>query len=243
MSRKLFNSKPLEYEGAITPCEIAILCGGAFLAILLVGFVVFNSTSRKEVADSPKDDTSLHQEIAPTYSDADNNDEESEEEEKTQPSESSISRPARVGIAQPEGLDAYRVLYVIDGDTIKIDYNGGRISVRMIGINTPETKDPRKPQECFGVESSNYAKSKLEGKTIYLEFDPTQGTTDKYNRLLAFVYVDGYSYNYDAIRDGYAYEYTYNVPYKYQSEFKSAQSYASSNNVGLWAPSTCNGQK
>ena len=79
----------------------------------------------------------------------------------------------------------------------------------------------------------------LSGKKVQLELDSSQDTYDAYNRLLAYVYINGDNFNYMLLRNGYAYEYTYNIPYKYQMEFKHAQRYASSNNIGLWNPNVC----
>lgn len=133
----------------------------------------------------------------------------------------------------------YKVIRVVDGDTIDVGVNGQSVRVRMIGVNTPETVHPEKPVECFGKEASNYTNKSLYGKYIQLELDASQDTYDSYSRLLAYVYIDGNNFNYRLIRDGYAYEYTYNVPYKYQKEFKAAQRYADTNNIGLWNPNVC----
>ncbi|MFM7678883.1 MAG: thermonuclease family protein [Roseiflexaceae bacterium] len=135
------------------------------------------------------------------------------------------------------------VVRVADGDTITVKYNGVNTSVRLIGVDTPETVDPRKPVQCYGVEASNYTKSQLNKQTVYLEFDESQGITDRYDRLLAFVRrADGSLFNYDLIANGYAFEYTYqNNPYRYQSEFIAAAREARENGRGLWAASTCNG--
>jgi endonuclease YncB( thermonuclease family) len=135
------------------------------------------------------------------------------------------------------------VVRVADGDTITVNYNGVNRQVRLIGVDTPETVDPRKPVQCFGVEASNYTKSQLNKQTVYLEFDESQGITDKYNRMLAFVRrADGSLFNYDVIANGYGFEYTYqNNPYRYQSEFIAAARDARENGRGLWAASTCNG--
>jgi micrococcal nuclease len=127
-------------------------------------------------------------------------------------------------------------------DTIKINMNGKTETLRLIGIDTPETVDPRKPVQCFGKEASNKAKELLSGKKVRIELDPTQGERDKYDRLLAYVYRDdGLFYNKYMIEQGYAHEYTYNTPYKYQAEFKAAQKSAQANQAGLWSPTTCNG--
>ncbi|MFN5342440.1 MAG: thermonuclease family protein [Roseiflexaceae bacterium] len=135
------------------------------------------------------------------------------------------------------------VVRVADGDTITVNYNGVNTKVRLIGVDTPETVDPRKPVQCFGVEASNYTKSQLNKQTVYLEFDESQGITDRYDRLLAFVRrADGSLFNYDLIANGYGFEYTYqNNPYRYQSEFIAAARDARENGRGLWAASTCNG--
>lgn len=141
------------------------------------------------------------------------------------------------------GGQLYMVSRVVDGDTIDVIYDNQQIRIRLIGINTPETVHPSKPQECFGQEASNRLKALLSGKSVAIELDASQDKVDDYGRTLAYVYVDNKMINYAMVYDGYAYEYTYNVPYKYQSEFKAAQKDADANNRGLWSPSTCNGQK
>lgn len=136
----------------------------------------------------------------------------------------------------------YSVTSVVDGDTIKINMNDEVVTLRLIGLDTPETVDPRKPIQCFGKEASNKAKELLIGKKIRIEKDITQGELDKYDRILAYVYrEDGLFYNKYMIEQGYAHEYTYNTPYKYQAEFKEAQKLAKDNLRGLWALNTCNG--
>lgn len=139
--------------------------------------------------------------------------------------------------------EKFKVLNVVDGDTVAVEINGQKEVLRLIGINTPETVDPRKPVECFGIEASKKAKEILTGKMVRLEKDETQGERDKYNRLLRYVYLeDGTNFNKLMIEEGYAYEYTYNTPYKYQADFKSAQQKAQNEKRGLWAEDTCSGQ-
>jgi len=134
----------------------------------------------------------------------------------------------------------HTVIKVVDGDTIDIDLNGKTQRVRLIGVNTPETVHPNKTVECFGKEASDYTRSKLLDKKVVIEVDDSQGMYDKYNRLLAYVYVDGKNFNLDLIVNGYAYEYTYNIPYRYQKEFKEGQVFAEKHETGLWAPGACN---
>ena len=136
----------------------------------------------------------------------------------------------------------YAVTSVVDGDTVKVNINGTVQTLRLIGLDTPETVDPRKPVQCFGTEASNKAKELLIGTEVRIEKHPTQGEFDKYGRTLVYIYrEDGLFYNKHMIEQGYAHEYTYNTPYKYQTEFKLAQKSAQENSRGLWSPNTCNG--
>lgn len=138
----------------------------------------------------------------------------------------------------------YSVVKVVDGDTLSIDMDGKSQTIRLIGLNTPETVDPRKPVECFGKEASNKAKELLIGKKARIEKDPSQGDYDKYQRLLAYVFLeDGTNFNKWMIENGYGYEYTYDLPYKYQKEFKLAESQAKSQKKGLWADGICDQPK
>lgn len=129
---------------------------------------------------------------------------------------------------------------MVDGDTITISMNGQAETIRLIGINTPETVDPRKPVECFGKQASDITKMLLTSKRVYLEKDPTQGERDKYDRLLAYVFrEDGLFINEYLVQQGYAYEYTYSTSYKYQAQFKANQASAQSRKLGLWASGVC----
>ena len=153
---------------------------------------------------------------------------------------SSQPKPVVAPVATPEKQKLYEVVRVVDGDTISINLEGKTETIRLIGINTPETVDPRKTVECFGLEASNKAKELLANKRVQIETDASQGARDKYSRLLAYVYrEDGLFFNKHMIEAGYAYEYTYNLPYKYQNEFKIAQRSAQVNQKGLWAPGVC----
>jgi micrococcal nuclease len=138
----------------------------------------------------------------------------------------------------------YKVTKVTDGDTIHVSIDGKDEKVRFIGINTPETVDPRTPVQCFGKEASDRMKSLAEGNLVRLEYDDSQSVRDTYGRLLAYVYLqDGEMLNRKMIAEGYAYEYTYLTPYKYQKEFRDLQTLARTQARGLWGPNTCNGKK
>lgn len=136
--------------------------------------------------------------------------------------------------------DTYIVTKIVDGDTIKVEIGGETKTIRLLGINTPETKDPRKKVECFGKEASQKTTDLLTGKSVRLENDPSQGDVDKYGRLLRYVYLeDGTFINKLLINEGYAFEYTYSIPYKYREDFKQAQKNAESQEKGLWAKNAC----
>ncbi len=135
---------------------------------------------------------------------------------------------------------SYTVERVIDGDTFTIRQSDKELRVRLIGIDTPETVDPRAPVECFGVEASSEAKRILDGQRVRLETDSSQDTYDKYGRLLAYAYLpDGTLFNEYMIAEGYGTEYTFALPYKYQDEFKQAERDARAEKKGLWADNAC----
>jgi len=136
----------------------------------------------------------------------------------------------------------HKVVKVIDGDTVKVLVDGKEESVRVIGINAPEGTNKT---ECFGKNASDKAKELLKDGWIQLERDESQGDRDKYSRLLRFIWAGNGSDDFgkEMISSGYAYEYTYNNPYKYQKEYKDAQKSAENNDKGLWSPKTCDGKK
>lgn len=139
-----------------------------------------------------------------------------------------------------ETVPHYEVTRVIDGDTIAVDLDGAEMKIRVLGINTPETVDPRRPVECFGEEAAARAKYVLEGQYVELDRDPTQDDVDKYGRLLRYVtLLDGTDVGLAMITDGYAYEYTYRVPYERQEEYRAAQVLAQQAERGLWEPEVC----
>lgn len=147
-------------------------------------------------------------------------------------------------VATPPSVPAQKglvkVTKVVDGDTIHVMLDGKDQTIRIIGIDTPETVDPRKPVQCMGQAASDRAKELLSNKFVFLESDPTQGDKDKYGRLLRYVYINGTDdYGLGAIEEGYAHEYTYAVPYKYKTEYKRAEIAAQNAKVGLWAPEAC----
>ncbi|GAI74245.1 unnamed protein product, partial [marine sediment metagenome] len=106
--------------------------------------------------------------------------------------------------APPDG-SKHRVLDIIDGDTIDIDTAAGKLRVRIIGIDTPETVHPGKPVEPGGLEATARAKQLLAGKTVTIHYDPNpdHGKWGKYGRLLAYIEMpDGRDYGLVIIQEG-----------------------------------------
>ncbi len=142
-------------------------------------------------------------------------------------------------------LDTYTFLKVIDWDTLKVKNNNEEINIRMIGLDAPEKSTTRYwYTECFWNEATSHINEILSWITaIQVEQDPTQWETDKYWRLLWYVFLSWNNINQKMIEDGYWFEYTYNLPYKYQKEFKKAEKSARINKLWLWNKDTCNWEK
>lgn len=143
----------------------------------------------------------------------------------------------------PEGSQEANAEYrtvqrVVDGDTLILE-NGER--VRLIGVDTPETKHPQKPVEYFGHEASSFTKSIVEGKRVWVEFDQANthvGHKDKYGRTLAYVFrEDGKFLNAEIISQGYGHAYT-QYPFKYLNEFRTLERQARDQRTGLWNTSS-----
>ncbi len=129
-----------------------------------------------------------------------------------------------------------QVVDVINGDTIEILLaDGTREKVRYIGVDTPETRHPRKGLECFGKEATAFNKSLVLGKRVWLELDAQE--RDRYGRLLAYVWLDPQKQrmaNALLLAEGYAQISTIPPNVKYAELFQKLQREATSNHKGLW---------
>ena len=137
--------------------------------------------------------------------------------------------------------ESYPVVSVVDGDTIKVRINGSKETIRLIGVDTPETKKPNTPIQCFGKEATSHMQSLVQSKSVQLVSDPSQDERDKYGRLLRYVYVGGSTTSGSSINvalaqiaGGFGREYTYARPYQWRSQFVDAQSAARFAGRGLW---------
>jgi len=126
-----------------------------------------------------------------------------------------------------------KVIRVVDGDTIVVNYNEKEEKVRLIGIDTPESVHPNESKNSKeGIKVSDYTKKRLSDKTVKLELDVQE--RDKYGRILAYVYVDEEMYNKELLKIGYAKLATYPPNVKYVDDFTKLQEEARENKVGLW---------
>lgn len=135
------------------------------------------------------------------------------------------------------------VLRVVDGDTIDVrDDTRGRLRVRVLGIDSPETKKPGYSIGCWGPESARYAADTLAGQRVAITADPTQDARDRYGRSLAYVdLADGRDFSVEAARAGMARSYVYeNHPVSRSTEITAAEQDARTARRGLWGP-PCNG--
>jgi micrococcal nuclease len=107
-----------------------------------------------------------------------------------------------LGTVRRTATAAYTVVAVHDGDTIEVARDGGRDTVRLLGIDTPETRHPTEPVECFGPEAAAYTAGRLTGRRVHLEGDVE--ARDRYDRRLAYVILDGERFNDELLRLGYA---------------------------------------
>lgn len=127
---------------------------------------------------------------------------------------------------------AFIVERVIDGDTLVITDVG---TVRLIGVDTPETVHPSRPVERFGAEASAFLRGLVLGKSVHVDYD--QRRVDRYGRTLAYVYLlPGMLFvNLEIVRQGYGFAYTA-FPFRYMAEFRAAERDARDHSRGLWGP-------
>lgn len=131
------------------------------------------------------------------------------------------------------------VARIVDGDTIVVSFDrvtglGGSEKVRLIGVDTPETVDPRRPVERFGKEAARFARERLLGRRVRLAFESR--LRDHYGRLLAYVFLpDGGCFNLQIVAEGFGFAYT-KYPFMFMADFREAERSARTARRGLWGP-------
>jgi micrococcal nuclease len=128
-----------------------------------------------------------------------------------------------------------KIIKVVDGDTVEIDLDGHTERVRLIGVNTPETKHPTKPIECFGPEASAYM-TQLLPKGAQLRIERDVEARDRYGRMLLYLYLDSDNLfiNLDLISRGYGTPMSIEPNTFHRNDFVHAAAQAEAANVGLW---------
>jgi micrococcal nuclease len=164
-----------------------------------------------------------------------------------------VQAPATLTVEPPGGEQA-TVTRVVDGDTIEVRITGRRDGpgageveigsvhrVRLIGIDTPESVDPRRPVECFGAEAAAAARALMEGRSVHLVKDVEE--TDGFDRLLRYVYLGAEMANARLVVNGYATAYTYPPNVRHAEMLVALQRDARGAARGLWAADTCGGEE
>ncbi len=146
-------------------------------------------------------------------------------------SPSPLPAPGAESAAAPAGAVLRTVVRVVDGDTVVLD---GNEKVRLIGINTPESVDPRRPVQWYGKEASERSKAMLQGKRVRLGFDVER--RDRYGRTLGYLWLeDGTFVNLRLVEEGYASSYPYPPNVAHEAEFRAAERRAREARSGLWS--------
>jgi len=147
----------------------------------------------------------------------------------------SSSSPLPNGQADLVKIADGKIVKVVDGDTVDIDIDGHTERVRLIGVNTPETKHPTKPIECFGPEASAYLTQLLpQGTVVRIERDVE--ARDRYSRMLLYLYLGSNDLfiNLDLVARGYGTPMSIEPNTFHRNDFVRAAAQAEAANVGLW---------
>lgn len=141
-----------------------------------------------------------------------------------------------------------RVVRVVDGDTVEVELEttNEEHKVRLLGVNTPESVDPRRSVQCFGKEASHRMKALVEGKRVFLLDDPKADDRDKYGRLLrTIVRADDFlDINATLVNQGYANTYlSFPLDVRRKAQLRLLEQQAKQAERGLWSPATCAGKK
>lgn len=142
-----------------------------------------------------------------------------------------------------------RVTRIVDGDTVVVTrlYSDAKTTVRILGIDTPETKKPRSPVQCWGPEATQFARDTLLDQVVRMVPDATQDDRDRYGRALRYIIKpDGWDYSVEAARAGAARAYVFNPRRPPVEAPLIAAAQAEAQNAtplprGLWGP-PCEGK-
>lgn len=150
-------------------------------------------------------------------------------------------------VRRPDALPSNaRVTRVVDGDTVDALQDGETkiVRIRLLGINTPESVDPRRPVECFGKEASRALRERVEGERVRLIEDPKADDRDRYGRLLRELALeDGTDVNATLVAQGYAHAYLdFPLDKDRKAQLRRLEGEARAAERGLWDPRACGGE-
>jgi micrococcal nuclease len=144
-----------------------------------------------------------------------------------------LNTAKKAAVTQQPGL--YTINHFVDGDTIAVNMNGLKETVRFIGVDTPETHKPNTPVQCYGPAAAAFTKNTIGTGSVRLEADPLNTDRDRYGRLLRYVYLqEGRLLNELLIQKGYGFYYPY-FPFSKKNQFAADGKAAMAAKVGLWA--------
>ena len=231
--------KHIDFKSPITK----IIIGGiVIIAILLIVIGVLGYINAKNVDKNLSFNTYMNEKIAvlekkledvngKTVEKTSENTEQKTVENTNEKTEAADDTKDEV---KPNGkIKNLKVKRIVDGDTVELEKNGKTYKVRLIGVNTPESVHLDKAKNTKeGKIASEFTKNKLTGKTVDIEFDVSP--TDKYGRYLAYLYVDGYSYNEMLLEEGMAEVMMYAPNVKYKELYKQIEKRAKDKKIGIW---------
>jgi len=148
-----------------------------------------------------------------------------------------ISEPSNTLVPTQPSKTKYKVVSITDGDTVRISIDGVEEKVRLVGIDSPESKDPNEPKGCYADEATVKLKELILNKEVYIRYDGEQGSRDRYDRLLLYIWLpdddgDIFINNY-LVQEGYAFAYR-KIDSDYLDQFIESENSAKVNKKGLW---------
>ncbi|MRH43884.1 nuclease [Aquibacillus halophilus] len=199
--------------------------------VALIGFSISLVGCASEELNGPSDDKKTSTEIKGS-TDVTQEDESTTNEDSGSKAKENSSIQESETPSNPNFVSA-KVTRVVDGDTMKINLNGKEETIRLLLVDTPETKAPNTPVQQFGPEASAFAQETLTGKQVQLEYDGPK--RDKYDRLLVYLWIGNQTFNEMLLEGGYArLAYVYDPPYTHYKAYMKAQNRAKDGELGIW---------
>jgi micrococcal nuclease len=134
---------------------------------------------------------------------------------------------------RPEEVLEATVRHAVDGDTVDAEVGGQRERIRLIGVDTPEMRDPRPSIREMAQRAAHFTRDRLVGRRVGLELDVER--RDRYGRLLSYVWLQDRLFNLELLEFGYAHLYTVPPNVRYVEWFRACQRLAREARRGLWA--------